>query len=111
MSVLRTRRRARDRDGRRALRRIDDVVARDSSGNLWLYPGTGTGGSVALGTRVSLGTGWQNYTIAAVGDFNKDGNADVVARDYHAAVGLTPAVYLCSAAAGASLENARTKVH
>ncbi|WP_425412732.1 hypothetical protein [Micromonospora halophytica] len=32
-----------------------DVIARDSSGNVWLYPGT-TGGM--LGPRTQLTTGW-----------------------------------------------------
>ena len=31
----------------------------DASGNLWLYPGNGTGGWLAWG---QVGTGWQGFT-------------------------------------------------
>ncbi|MBK3626349.1 VCBS repeat-containing protein [Streptomyces sp. MBT49] len=55
-----------------------DVVARDASGVLWLYPGNGSNG---LGTRSQLGTGWNGFTFAGIGDFNGDGNPDVIARD------------------------------
>ncbi|MGW0877826.1 FG-GAP-like repeat-containing protein [Streptomyces sp. NPDC002740] len=55
-----------------------DVVARDASGVLWLYPGNG---STGLGTRSQLGTGWNGYTFAGIGDFNGDGNPDVIVRD------------------------------
>ncbi|MDR6980450.1 hypothetical protein J2X68_007190 [Streptomyces sp. 3330] len=55
-----------------------DVVARDASGVLWLYPGNGSNG---LGTRSQLGTGWNGYTFAGIGDFNGDGNPDVIVRD------------------------------
>ncbi|MFK0022795.1 FG-GAP repeat domain-containing protein [Streptomyces sp. NPDC090798] len=34
-----------------------DLIARDSSGTLWLYPGTGHG---TFGTRTSLGGGWKS---------------------------------------------------
>ena len=52
------------------------------------------------------------YPIAAmpgsqiVNAAHAEGFARVVSRDYLSAVGLTPSVYLCSAAAGASLEKA-----
>ena len=56
-----------------------DVIARDASGQLWLYPGTGTGDWF---TRQSLGGGWNVMTsIVSAGDFNGDGDADVIARD------------------------------
>ncbi|MFF7192817.1 FG-GAP-like repeat-containing protein [Streptomyces sp. NPDC008079] len=61
------------RDGR------EDVIAREAStGKLWLYPGTGTGG---LGTRKLIGTGgWNSMTkITAFGDLSGDGRADLVA--------------------------------
>jgi hypothetical protein len=38
-----------------------DVLARDSSGNLWLYPGNGAGGWL---TRSRVGQGWSGYTLA-----------------------------------------------
>ena len=60
-----------NRDGR------EDVVARQSSnGDLWFYPGTGTG----LGTRKRIGTGFNKMReITAVGDFNRDGYPDLLA--------------------------------
>ncbi|MDZ4090979.1 MAG: peroxidase family protein [Arthrobacter sp.] len=56
-----------------------DVISRDASGQLWLYPGTGTGDWF---TRIDLGGGWNVMTsIVSAGDFNGDGDADVIARD------------------------------
>ncbi|PRY59225.1 FG-GAP repeat domain-containing protein [Glycomyces artemisiae] len=56
-----------------------DIIARESAtGNLWLYPGTGTG---SHGARVLIGTGWNTMSlITAVGDLDHDGAADVLAR-------------------------------
>jgi hypothetical protein len=56
-----------------------DILARESAtGNLWLYPGTGTG---SHGARVLIGTGWNSVSlITAVGDLDHDGVADVLAR-------------------------------
>ncbi|WP_227878443.1 glycoside hydrolase family 3 N-terminal domain-containing protein [Arthrobacter dokdonensis] len=56
-----------------------DVIARDSAGNLWLYPGNGHGGWQATS---QIGHGWNNFTtFLSPGDFNGDGTADVIARD------------------------------
>jgi len=55
-----------------------DILARDTSGVLWLYPGTGTG---TLSARISLSSGWGPYTLAAAGDFNGDGSEDMFALD------------------------------
>lgn len=56
-----------------------DVMARDTSGVLWLYPGDGHGGWLPA---VQIGTGWDAYTaIFAVGDFNGDGHPDIMERD------------------------------
>jgi galactokinase len=57
-----------------------------------------------FGARMT-GAGFGGCAVALV-DVARTGEfARVVARDYQKAVGLTPAVYLCSAAAGASLES------
>ncbi|MBM0206319.1 VCBS repeat-containing protein [Micromonospora sp. STR1s_5] len=63
-----------DRDGNQ------DVIARDAGGGLWLYLGRGGRDSLA-GQRVLLGNGWVGYTYFGVPDWDKDGKADVVARD------------------------------
>lgn len=56
-----------------------DVLARDSSGTLWLYPGNGSGG---WGARRAVGSGWNALVrIVSVGDFNGDGTADILATD------------------------------
>lgn len=58
-----------------------DLVARDGSGVLWLYKGTGSGRTPWL-TRTRIGSGWNTYNIiATVGDITGDGHADLVARD------------------------------
>jgi serine protease len=55
------------------------VLARDTTGNLWLYPGNGSGGWLA--PRI-VGNGWNVMTaIVGPGDFNGDGPVDVLARD------------------------------
>jgi hypothetical protein len=58
-----------------------DIVGRDSSGNLWLYKGTGSA-SAPWAARVKVGSGWNIYNaLAAVGDLTGDGKADLVGRD------------------------------
>lgn len=59
---------------------LPDVVATDSSGNSWLYPGNGKG---TLGTRTKIGSGWDTYNgqIYGKGDLTGDGRADIVTRD------------------------------
>ncbi|WP_051844232.1 VCBS repeat-containing protein [Streptomyces globisporus] len=55
-----------------------DVVARDKSGVLWLYSGTGH----ALARPVRIGGGWNVYTTMAAGsDLTGDGRPDLVATD------------------------------
>lgn len=56
-----------------------DVVARDGSGNLWLY--TGSGGAAGFtGSRI-IGRGWQGMSaLFSPGDFNGDGTSDLIAR-------------------------------
>ncbi|MER5883683.1 VCBS repeat-containing protein [Streptomyces sp. NPDC001941] len=56
-----------------------DLFAIDKTGVAWLYLGRPNG---AIGVRVRLGSGWNNFTqIAGQGDLTGDGKADVVARD------------------------------
>ncbi|MER7621502.1 N-acetylmuramoyl-L-alanine amidase [Streptomyces sp. NPDC126503] len=65
-----------------------DVIGRESSGVLWLYPGTGNP-SAPLGPRVKIGTGWQIYnTIVSTGDITGDGKPDVMAREASGALWL-----------------------
>lgn len=53
-----------------------DVLARDGSGQLWMYPGNGTG---ALGAGTVIGTGWGAVSDpSAVGDVTGDGLPDVI---------------------------------
>ncbi|MBT2440452.1 N-acetylmuramoyl-L-alanine amidase [Streptomyces sp. ISL-36] len=65
-----------------------DVIGRESSGVLWLYPGTGNP-SAPLGPRLKVGTGWQTYNmIVSTGDLTGDGKPDVMARDSAGALWL-----------------------
>ena len=65
-----------------------DLVARDSSGVLWIYPGNGSGG---FGARVGLGSGWNAMTaISASGDLTGDGQLDLVARDSSGVLWIYP---------------------
>jgi hypothetical protein len=58
-----------------------DAVARDSSGYLWYYQGSG-GINQPFRARAKVGTGWNVYNlIAGVGDVTGDGRADLVGRD------------------------------
>jgi len=42
---------------------IADVIARDSGGYLWLYPGTNKASSSLFGSRISLGSGFNQYNL------------------------------------------------
>ncbi|MGW8766539.1 FG-GAP repeat domain-containing protein [Streptomyces sp. NPDC055815] len=54
-----------------------DLVARDTSGVLWLYQGNGTGG---FGTRVKVGSGWGAFSqLVGAGDIDTDGRPDLIA--------------------------------
>ncbi|WP_246574564.1 FG-GAP repeat domain-containing protein [Streptomyces genisteinicus] len=57
----------------------DDLLARDTKGNLYLYLGYGNG---KLTGRTLVGGGWQAYNqITGKGDLTGDGKNDIVARD------------------------------
>ncbi|MFC9339721.1 FG-GAP-like repeat-containing protein [Streptomyces sp. NPDC057021] len=67
-----------------------DVLARDGSGVLWLYQGTGDRDEPLSG-RTRIGGGWQTYDrIAAGSDVTGDGRADVVATDKAGVLWLYP---------------------
>jgi hypothetical protein len=57
---------------------VPDVLARKTDGTLWRYDGVPGG----LRKGVQIDAGWSGYdAIVAPGDFDGDGNADVIARD------------------------------
>ncbi|WP_260174821.1 VCBS repeat-containing protein [Streptomyces sp. PanSC19] len=65
-----------DRDG------SVDLLARDKTGVLWLYKGTGSFTGARFKTRVKVGAGWGTYDRLAGGaDLTGDGRADLLARD------------------------------
>ncbi|MET7858362.1 FG-GAP-like repeat-containing protein [Streptomyces sp. NPDC005318] len=56
-----------------------DLLARDRSGNLYLYRGNGTGSAFA--TRIKVGSGWGAYNkLLGAGDYTGDGRTDLLAR-------------------------------
>ncbi|MFF8593011.1 FG-GAP-like repeat-containing protein [Streptomyces sp. NPDC015220] len=58
-----------------------DLVARDNSGILWLYKGTGTA-TTPYATRTKIGGGWNTYnSLTSTGDLTGDGRSDLIARD------------------------------
>lgn len=63
-----------------------DILARDSSGTLWFYAGSGGTGatgqwSSGLRSGVPISTGWNGFdTIIGAGDLNGDGHPDLLAR-------------------------------
>ncbi|HCT78324.1 MAG TPA: hypothetical protein DGT23_17450 [Micromonosporaceae bacterium] len=59
-----------------------DMIARDpSTGQLWLYPGSGARGYYSGSPyRFEIGTGWGGYQAIITPDFNADGKADIVAK-------------------------------
>ncbi|MCB5166164.1 VCBS repeat-containing protein [Streptomyces bambusae] len=58
-----------------------DLLARDTAGTMWLYPGTGVS-TAPFGAKVKLGAGWNTYAALAGGvDLTGDGKADLLGRD------------------------------
>ena len=82
--------------------RMDVVARRATTGELYLYPGTGSGGWKA---RTSIGTGWNRYSaLVGPGDLTGDGRPDLLARE--ASTGI---LWLVPGAAGGTL-GARVQV-
>ncbi|MDX2564540.1 VCBS repeat-containing protein [Streptomyces sp. TX20-6-3] len=58
-----------------------DLLARDKTGVLWLYRGTGSR-TAPYATRTKIGAGWNSYNqLLIAGDLTDDGKTDAVARD------------------------------
>ncbi|MGW0215610.1 LamG-like jellyroll fold domain-containing protein [Micromonospora chokoriensis] len=64
-----------DRDGKRDL-----FVRENSTGNMYYYPGNGTGGAVTWGSRTLLCGLCGGYDQASVEDVNNDGKIDLFMR-------------------------------
>ncbi|WHM36534.1 VCBS repeat-containing protein [Streptomyces sp. BPTC-684] len=65
-----------------------DLLARDSNGHLWLYPGNGDS---AFSGRIDIGGGWNIYDkLVGGGDVNGDGLPDLLARDTSGHLWLYP---------------------
>lgn len=65
-----------------------DLLARDASGVLWLYQGTGNT-TAPFAARTKVGGGWAVYsTLVGAGDLTGDGRADLLARDASGALWL-----------------------
>jgi hypothetical protein len=58
-----------------------ELIAEDTSGNLWAMPNGDTGSMNPFGNRVQIGAGWNVYSTILTGDVNGDGYADLTARD------------------------------
>jgi hypothetical protein len=66
----------------------NDIIARDGSGRLWLYPGNGSSG---WGVPQLIGSGWGVMaSIIAAHDFTGDGHPDLLAVDYGGNLWLYP---------------------
>ncbi|MGW6824282.1 FG-GAP repeat domain-containing protein [Streptomyces sp. NPDC055005] len=67
-----------------------DLLARDKSNVLWLYPGKGGNGQ-GFANRVKLGAGWGIYNkLLGAGDVTGDGRADLLARGTDGALWVYP---------------------
>jgi hypothetical protein len=70
----------------------DDVLARDTAGDLWVYPGDGQGGWKK--PRFKMGKGWNVMTaIIGAGKFQSEFNDDILARDINGDMWLYPGGY------------------
>lgn len=76
---------------------VTDLLARDATGNLWLYPGDGLGdGSFGdTSTRVPVGTGFTTAKyplVTSIGDANGDGLPDLYATTASGGLVFIPGV-------------------
>jgi hypothetical protein len=76
---------------------VTDLLARDTTGNLWLYPGDGLGdGSFGdTSTRVLVGTGFTTAKyplVTSIGDANGDGLPDLYATTASGGLVFIPGV-------------------
>ncbi|MFJ1582303.1 FG-GAP-like repeat-containing protein [Streptomyces sp. NPDC088197] len=61
--------------------RVNDLLVRDASGQLWRYDGKAGTNFTPSQPRTLIGPGWNAYdALASVGDLTGDGRADLVAR-------------------------------
>ncbi|MBB5790661.1 FG-GAP repeat domain-containing protein [Jiangella mangrovi] len=67
-----------------------DIVVRDGSGALWIYPHNGTTTANPYTSRYGAGTGWNLATILITADATGDGRPDVVIRDESGALWVYP---------------------
>jgi hypothetical protein len=58
-----------------------DLLAVDSSGNLWMYPNTGGSGTSTFGARVQMGTGWNTWQAVDAAAITPGQGADIIAID------------------------------
>ncbi|WP_433204528.1 FG-GAP repeat domain-containing protein [Dactylosporangium sp. CS-047395] len=57
----------------------DILAVENGTGDLYLYPGQSRRGYSSI-PRVKIGNGWHGFTIVGLGDWDKDGHQDIVAR-------------------------------
>jgi hypothetical protein len=58
-----------------------DLIARSTTGVLYLYPGTGSA-TTPFAAKAQIGSGWNMHNaLVGVGDVTGDGRADLIARD------------------------------
>lgn len=69
---------------------LNDLLARDGAGVLWVYPSSVQTGEQILGPRVRVGAGWGPYFVVGTGDLDGDLAADVLARDASGRLWLYP---------------------
>ncbi|MEV4411366.1 LamG-like jellyroll fold domain-containing protein [Catellatospora sp. NPDC049609] len=65
----------------REMNNMADLVGRDSSGALQVYPNNGSWPSMALGTAKQLGTGFTAMNWIDAADVTGDGKPDILARE------------------------------